>query len=111
MFSHGKRNDIVKELQELSGNNGTSSPLDMKLEKGKTTSEKIGEEYGMSSAKVVRLLRICNLCDKIKQWVDENLIALRVGVDLSYLTDEEQELVTYEEPKKTYYESIGRIEI
>lgn len=99
MFSQGKRNDIIRELEQLNSET-TSSPMDTKSQKDKTTMDKVGEEYGMSRAKVARLLRICKLCDNIKQWVDEGLIALRVGVDLSYLTDEEQELIACEEPKK-----------
>lgn len=100
MFSQGKRNDIIRELEQLEGGDGTSSPADMKSEKGKTTMDKVGNEYGMSRASVARLLRIAKCCDSIKQWVDDDLIPIRVGVDLSYLTEEEQELITYEDPKK-----------
>ena len=100
MFSQGKRNDIIRELELLGGSDGTSSPMDTKSEKGKTTMDKVGNEYGMSRASVARLLRITKCCDIIKEWIDNNLISIRVGVDLSYLTDEEQEIVTYEDPKK-----------
>lgn len=100
MFSQGKRNDIIRELEQLENSDGTSSPMDTKLEKGKTAMDKVGEEYGMSRATVARLLRIAKCCDNIKAWVDNNLIPIRVGVDLSYLTEEEQELITYEDPKK-----------
>lgn len=100
MFSQGKRNDIIRELELLGGSDGTSSPIDTKSEKGKTTMDKVGNEYGMSRASVARLLRITKCCDIIKEWIDNNLISIRVGVDLSYLTDGEQEIVTYEDPKK-----------
>ena len=101
MFSQGKRNDIQRELVMLeNGENPTSVPLDTKFKKGLTSKEKIGEEYGISSSSVARLLRISKLCDSIKEWVDNGDIAVRVGVDLSYLTAEEQELVSYEDPKK-----------
>ena len=101
MFSQGKRNDIKRELQILeTGEAVTSDPVDKKSEKGKTTLEKIGEEYGLSSAHVSRLLRTLKCCDKIRQWIDDELIPLRVALDLSSLTPEEQELITYEEPKK-----------
>ncbi len=100
MFSQGKRNDIIRELEQLEGSDGTSSPMDTKLEKGKTAMDKVGDEYGMSRATVARLLRIAKCCDNIKLWIDNALIPIRVGVDLSYLTEEEQELITYEDPKK-----------
>lgn len=47
----------------------------------------------MSRASVARLLRIFHLCDKLKEWIDNALIPIRVGVDLSYLTEDEQEFV------------------
>ncbi len=101
MFSQGKRNDIQRELVMLeNGEKPTSVPLDTKLEKGKTSKDKVGEEYGISASSVARLLRISKLCDKIKQWVDNGDIAVRVGVDLSYLTLDDQNLVSCEDPKR-----------
>lgn len=96
MFSQGKRNDIVRELQLLENPevaDKNSSPAERKSEKGKTTMDKVGEEYGISRTSVARLLRITHLCDTIKLWVDNALISIRVGVDLSYLSEEEQEIV------------------
>lgn len=96
MFSQGKRNDIIRELQLLENPEAaekTSSPENSKSRKGKTTMDKVGEEYGISRASVARLLRIIHLCDTLKSWVDNALISIRVGVDLSYLSEEEQEIV------------------
>lgn len=100
MFSQGKRNDIIRELQLLENPDGTSYPMDTKLKKEKNTLDKVGEEYGMSRASVARLLRIFHLCDKLKEWIDNALIPIRVGVDLSYLTYEEQGMVSAYPPKK-----------
>lgn len=102
MFSQGKRNDIIRELQLLENPEvaETSSPVDTKSKKGKTTMDKVGEEYGMSRASVARLLRISKCCDNIKSLIDNALISIRVGVDLSYLTYEEQEIVSAHSPKK-----------
>ena len=101
MFSQGKRNDIQRELVMLeNGENPTSVPMDTKLEKGKTSKDKVGEEYGISASSVARLLRITKLCDTIKEWVDNGDIAVRAAVDLSYLKSDEQELVSFENPKK-----------
>ena len=101
MFSQGKRNDIQRELIMLeNGENPTSVPMETKLEKGKTSKDKVGEEYGISASSVARLLRITKLCDTIKEWVDNSEIAVRAAVNLSYLNLDEQELITYEDPKK-----------
>ena len=101
MFSQGKRNDIQRELIMLeNGENPTSVPMETKLEKGKTSKDKVGEEYGISASSVARLLRITKLCDTIKEWVDNGEIAVRAAVNLSYLNLDEQELITYEDPKK-----------
>ena len=101
MFSQGKRNDIQRELIMLeNGENPTSVPLEPKLDKGKTSKEKVAEEYGISASSVARLLRITKLCDTIKEWTDNGDIAVRAAVDLSYLRPDEQELVSFEDPKK-----------
>lgn len=99
MFSQGKRNDIIRELKQLESSDGTSS-VDTKSEKGKTTMDKVSDEYEISRATVARLLRVTKCCDNIKLWIDKALISIRVGVDLSYLTEEEQELVAQADPKR-----------
>lgn len=100
MFSQGKRNDIIRELEQLENPDRTSYPMDTKLKKGNTTLDKVGSEYGMSRASVARLLRISECCDNIKSLIDNALIPIRVGVDLSYLAYEEQEMVSAHPPKK-----------
>jgi len=67
----------------------TFYPMDKKLR----THEAIGNEYNLSQASVARYLRIDKLSDAIKDLVDEGKIAMRAGVDLSYLSQENQEMV------------------
>lgn len=88
MFSQGKRNDIIRELEKLEGNEpsepvdkSTSSPVDTKLDTNKT----VGEEYGMSRATVARLVRIDKLIDELKEYVDNGSLSIRAGVELSFL--------------------------
>ena len=50
MFSQGKRNDIIRELQELE--QPSRKPL---------TADKVGSEYGLSRNSVTRLVRIESL--------------------------------------------------
>ena len=87
MFSQGKRNDIIQELKKLNGE--TFSPVGEKL----NTAKSIGTEYDLSSRNISRLLRIDRITDSLKKLVDEGIIAVRSGVDLSYLSEETQNVV------------------
>lgn len=90
MFSQGKRNDIIHELKILSGEEETtSSPLDTKLESG-DSKQNIANEYSMSRANVARLIRINMLCDALKSHIDSGVIAIRSGIELSYLSETAQ---------------------
>ena len=91
MFSQGKRNDILRELALLENPNAeaeetTLNPLGSKLD----TSESVGKEYGVSKGSVVRLIRINKLVDELKTLVDSGDIAVRSGVELSFLSNEAQ---------------------
>ena len=55
------------------------------------TVEKVGLEAGDSKNQVLRYIRLTNLIPSILQMVDEGKIALTPAVELSYLTDAEQE--------------------
>ena len=90
MFSQGKRNDIIRELQLLENpEQETSSPLGNKLG---TTSEKLGAEYGMSKNSIARLLRIDKLMDALKPLVDDGTIPIRAAVNISYLNEDVQHM-------------------
>ncbi|MDE5557843.1 MAG: ParB N-terminal domain-containing protein [Ruminococcus sp.] len=84
MFSQGKRNDIIRELQMLE--NPTSRPVDEKL----NSAEILSEEYSMSSRNISRLLSIDKLIFELKGLVDSGKIAVRSGVELSYLSEKTQ---------------------
>ena len=91
MFSQGKRNDILRELALLENPNAeaeetTLNPLGSKLD----TSESVGKEDGVSKGSVVRLIRINKLVDELKTLVDSGDIAVRSGVELSFLSNEAQ---------------------
>ena len=73
----GKRNDL------------TSSPMDTKLD----TAENVGKENNDSRATVFRYIRLTELIPKILEMVDEEKIAFRPAVEISYLTEEEQGLL------------------
>lgn len=86
MKSQGKRNDL------------TSSQLGTKLEKEEVTEgkyilradERLAKEVGESRNQIARYIRLTNLIPKILDMVDAGRIAFTIGVELSYLTEEEQ---------------------
>lgn len=80
MFSQGKRNDIINEIRALNGESESNG----------NSREKVAEEYGLGRNTIARLVRISKLCDGILAWLDKGQLAVRVGVELSYLTAEEQ---------------------
>lgn len=84
MFSQGKRNDIIRELQMLE--NPTSCPVGEKL----NSAETLSNEYSMSSRNISRLLRINKLIFELKGLVDNGKIAVNAAVHLSYLSEETQ---------------------
>ncbi len=94
MKSQGIRTDLLNEIEMLSKAPSsislvTSYPMDTKLD----SKEIVGDEYNLSRASVARYLRINELNAQLKDLVDEGKIAMRAGVDLSYLSQENQEMV------------------
>jgi ParB family chromosome partitioning protein len=94
MKGQGIRNDLLNEIEKLSKAPGlaideTCGPLDHKLK----TRDKVGEEYGLSPRSITRYIRLNYLNSKLKDLVDEGKIAMRAGVDLSYLINDSQEMI------------------
>jgi ParB family chromosome partitioning protein len=75
MKNQGKRSDL------------TSTQVVSKLR----TSEVVGEQIGESREQVRRYIRLTHLIPEILNMVDEQRIAFSVGVELSYLTEYEQQ--------------------
>ena len=71
----GKRTDL------------TSVPLAQKL----TSREEVAKMVGESQDQVRRYIRLTNLCRPLLDMVDQGRIALRPAVELSYLTEREQQ--------------------
>ena len=65
------------------------TPVGSKLDSGKT----VGAEYGVSKGSVIRLIRINKLIDRLKALVDSGDIAIRTGVELSFLSEDTQAVV------------------
>lgn len=94
----GKRNDLISDVKKLLENadkadeineNSTSYLLDKKLQ----GLEKTKKEYSLSSATISRYLRIAELSKDFSRLLDNGEIGIYVGVELSYLSDAEQDMV------------------
>lgn len=80
MKRQGKRNDL------------TSVPLGQKLD-NRTTREKIADEFGEGATNIQRYIRLTYLVPELLKIVDEDKMGLRIAVELSYLTEDEQKIV------------------
>lgn len=87
MFSQGKRNDIIAELERLENNSTLSK--DKKI----TSLDKVGNEYGMSRPTVARLIRVNYLIEPFKEMINLKKMPIMVGVELSYLSNDAQSIV------------------
>lgn len=89
--NQGRRTDIMNEIKTLLNadeikDESTSSPLGKKL----TSMDISGKEYGLSKNSVARYLRINKLNEGLKAWIDSEEISIRAGVELSYITNDNQ---------------------
>lgn len=87
----GKHEDIMKEIEVLTGgtSQSTSGQIDQKLNSRKS----VGKEYGLSETSVARLLRLNYLISKLKEEVDNGTLTFTAAMNLSYLSEEEQQIV------------------
>lgn len=88
--SQGRRTDLLNEvrgiLNSLEESTLTFSPVVQKL----NSAEESGRKFKMSARNVSRYVRLYHLNNGIKNMVDEGLVSIRAGVELSYLSDENQ---------------------
>ena len=88
-FAYKMRLEAMKRQGERT--DLTSTPLVEKLSgKQALTTTKIGKDTGDSHEQVRRFIRLTELVPEILQMVDEQRIAFRPAVEISYLTEEQQ---------------------
>ena len=91
-FSYKMKLDALSHQGER--NDLTSAPVEHKLKSRDLMAKEIGE----SSSNIQRYIRLTNLTPKLLDMVDEERIAFRPAVELSYLTkDEQNSLLDYME--------------
>lgn len=85
-----KRAEIIKKLELLSGKTSNTGGHNGHQVKSRDI---IASEYGFSSRSAARFLRINYLIEPFKVLIDENKLALLAAVDVSYLSEEEQQAI------------------
>ena len=87
----GRRNDIRREIEIMSGKKPTDT---CGHDVHKKSRDSIGEEYGMTGRNIARYMRVNQLIEPLKAMLDAGEISLVTAVDLSYLDEKEQEMVS-----------------
>ena len=82
-----KREEIMEELHLLNGDGGHHVHRQAK------SRELIGQEYGMTGRNIARYVRCNHLIPAFKDMLDDGSLAIIAGVELSFLSEEEQALV------------------
>lgn len=82
-----KREEIMEELHLLNGDGGHHVHRQAK------SRELIGQEYGMTGRNIVRYVRCNHLIPAFKDMLDDGSLTIIAGVELSFLSEEEQTLV------------------
>jgi len=94
LFSQGKRNDVLEELQMLENPheyraNGTCAGIAQKLDSRST----VAREYSLSKDQVANYLRISKLITVLKTRLDNGSLGVTSAVTLSFLKESEQQLL------------------
>lgn len=89
--SQGKRIDLIDTVKKLlnadeMGDEPTSGQVVQKLD----SREKAAGNYDLSGRTVARYLRLNNLIQELKDFIDEGDISFTAGVEISYITEENQ---------------------
>ncbi len=82
-----KREEIMEELHRLSGDGGHHVHQQAK------SRELIGQEYGMTGRNIARYVRCNPLIPAFKEMLDDGALTMVVGVEVSFLSLEEQKLL------------------
>ena len=82
-----KREELIEELRRLNGAGGHHVHQQAK------SRELIGQEYGMTGRNIARHVRCNQLIPAFKEMLDDGSLTLVSGVELSFLSDEDQEFV------------------
>jgi len=90
--SQGKRNDLLAEIEVLlNPQDKVENPTSVQLEQKLESRERLGKEYGLSSSKVGRYIKISSLIEPLLMRVDIGEIAFLAAYDLSFVADKDKQ--------------------
>ena len=92
VVSQGKRNDILQEIAVLNGSD-MKDTCGHDVHKLKNR-DAVGKDYGMTGRNIARYIRVNQLSQPLKDRLDDGSLSLVAAVDLSYLSDGEQNVVS-----------------
>lgn len=93
MFSQGKRNDIIHELEALGQTEVNVDGSTCGTEFHKLSRDTLGTEYSLTGRMVAAYVRIDSMAQFFKCRLDHGEFPLKAGVSLSFLSPEEQQLL------------------
>ena len=88
----GRRSDIRREIEILSGKTPETT-CGHNVHKLKSRDD-IGDEYGLTGRSIARSMRLNYLIEPLKEALDRGEMALTAAIDLSFLNEDEQKLVS-----------------
>ena len=84
-----QRESIMAEVAKLEGKPLKGGHGDQHF----NNRDEVGKEYGLSGSSVGRLLKVNDLIVPLRHKLDNGLLIFKVGIQLAFLTEEEQQLV------------------
>ena len=105
-FAYKMKADAIKrQAGRPSKENGSQPGVNLT---GKKSYEIVGEQNGESKNQIYRFIRLTELTEALLEMVDEKKIGFTTAVELSYLTEPEQELLIYEIEKEEATPSLSQ---
>lgn len=94
MKRQGKRTDLINEIKRLANvEKIENEPTSHQLETRTRTDAKLGQEYNLSRNMIARYVRLSQLNKSLLSRLDNGEIAFMTAVTLSFIRDDEQQII------------------
>lgn len=94
MKRQGKRTDLINEIKRLANvEKVENEPTSHQLETRTRTDTKLGQEYNLSRNMIARYVRLSQLNKSLLSRLDNGEIAFMTAVTLSFIRDDEQQII------------------
>lgn len=90
----GKRNDLIKEIEELVNPHETGEKVtSLENPKKSDAGAAVSEEYGLSKDRIARYLRIATLITPLLDCLDAKTLGFEAAYDISFVKEEMQSVI------------------